>query len=106
MIFWMSLLITISVETIVAAALLGLLGGARPQIANVMLCMLALNLVSHPLGWFAVSSLGVSWLLVESGVVLGETVLLKTALNTTLSVAGLVALIANGITMALGCVLL
>lgn len=66
---------------------------------------LAANLLTHPCAWWAVLSAGASWWLVETLVVVAETVVYRTCTRMAWPRAATASLLANGVTATIGLLL-
>ena len=88
-------------ELLVITVLTRWIQTSRVPLVTVFLAVLGVNLVTHPVAWYAAASVPGSWTAVEGTVVVVEFLLLRVTLTSRTWQAGLFAIAANGTTALL-----
>lgn len=99
--YWTAFQTTVGVEILVGTAVARWMVSGRVPWGAVCLAVLGVNLVTHPVAWYATASLAGAWAIVEGLVVVVEFLLLKAIFATRAWPAGVLALATNGATILL-----
>ena len=99
--YWIALQVTVGVEILVGAALTRWSTICQVPLATVCLAVLGINLVTHPVAWYAAGNFPGSWTTVEALVMVVEFLLLRVVFKSRAWPAGLLAMATNGATLLL-----
>jgi hypothetical protein len=99
--YWTAFQITICVEILVGAAVARWMMSGRAPWDAVCLAVLGVNLVTHPVAWYAIARLSGAWAIVEGLVVVVEFLLLRMVFPFRAWQAAVLAVATNGATLLL-----